>query len=167
LLKRKYFPVLKPFNIVLLTLYFSSLSVAQDISSKVAFIGQNEKEYEQMMVDCSTPLLEITNNSMDSAYEIWTHMLTDMTAKADDQGLDIKGLKIWINLFWEADGSIKKIAYYPKPKSKNMDFDRLTAFFETFAEDYNLDIDYDKCFSHHGTAAFPVRPITQRSAEGK
>lgn len=120
-----------------------------------------------MMSECSTPLLYIADNSMEKAYDIWTGMLSDMTSKASDQGLDIKGVKLWINLFWEADGSIKKIVYYPKPKSKNMDFDQLTAFFQTFADDYNLDIDYESCFSHLGTAAFPVKPIRVPDAEGK
>ncbi len=145
----------------------SYLCIAQDASTKVAFIGENEEEYEQLMATCSTPLLYVSGNSMDEAYDIWTQMLADMTTKADDQGLDIKGVKIWINMFWEANGSIKKILYYPKPKSKNMDFDQLTAFFNTFADDYNLDLDYESCFSHHGTAAFPVTHILVDADEGK
>lgn len=146
---------------------FSLFGFAQEASSKVSFIGENEKEYEQLMVECSTPLLYVSNNSMDEAYDIWTHMLAEMTARADNQGLDIKGVKIWINLFWEADGSIKKILYYPKPKSKNMDFDQLTSFFQSFAQDFNLDLDNDSCFSHHGTAAFPVVHEHVNVAEGK
>jgi len=133
------------------------LGLAQEVSSNVSFIGENEEEYEMLMSECSTPLLYVSNNSMDEAYDIWTNMLATMTDKAEDQGLDIRGVKIWINVFWEADGSIKKIMYYPKPKSKNMDFDQLTTFFQTFAGDFNLDIDYESCFSHHGTAAFPVK----------
>lgn len=160
---------MRPYSIIILLLFASSLGIAQDLNTKVCLIGENELEYEQLMSDCTTPLLYITDNSMDEAFDIWTNMLAQMTSSASDQGLDIKGVKIWINLFWEADGSIKKIVYYPKPKSKNMDFDQLTAFFQTFAEDYNLDIDYETCFSHHGTAAFPVKPkpILPDQYEGK
>lgn len=143
------------------------MGFSQEASNNVSFIGENEKEDEQLMLECSTPLLSVTNNSMDEAYDIWTNMLASMTSKASDQGLDIKGVKIWINLFWEADGSIKKIVYYPKPKSKNMDFEELTTFFQNFAKDYNLDIDYESCFSHHGTAAFPVNPTSILSPEGR
>ena len=152
---------------MLLVFLSASVGVSQEVYNKVSFIGENEKEDEQLMLKCSTPLLSVTNNSMDEAYDIWTNMLARMTTKADDQGLDIKGVKIWINLFWEADGSIKKIVYYPKPKSKNMDFEQLTIFFQNFAEGYNLDIDYESCFSHHGTAAFPVKPISELSPEGR
>lgn len=143
------------------------MCAAQEANTKVAFIGEDEKEYEQLMASCGTPLLYVSGNSMDKAYDIWTQVLADMTSKADTQGLDIKGVKIWINMFWEADGSIKKILYYPKPKSKNMDFDQLTAFFNSFASDYNLDLDYESCFSHHGTAAFPVTSILTNANEGK
>ena len=153
-------PYLKSPLFILLLFISTSLSIAQEASTKVSFIGENEKEYEQMMSECSSSLLYIADNNMEEAHDIWTKMLSDMTIKADDQGLDIKGVKLWINLFWEADGSIRKIVYYPKPKSKNMDFDQLTLFFQSFAEDYNLDIDYESCFSHHGTAAFPVKPIS-------
>lgn len=154
---------MKPLFFILLVFLSACTGFTQElgpeVSTKVSFIGENEKEDEQLMLYCSTPLLSVTYNSMDEAYDIWTNMLASMTTKAGDQGLDIKGVKIWINLFWEADGSIKKIVYYPKPKSKNMDFEQLTIFFQTFAEDYNLDIDYESCFSHHGTASFPVKPL--------
>jgi len=158
---------LRHFLFILLFLFASSLAIGQVASANVCLIGENESEYEQLMGECSTPLLYVTDNSMDEAFDIWTDMLAKMTSNASDQGLDIKGVKIWINLFWEADGSIKKIVYYPKPKSKNMDFDKLTSFFQSFSEDYNLDIDYETCFSHHGTAAFPVKPISKAIPEGK
>jgi hypothetical protein len=153
--------------IIFILLTTSFLSISQEANSLVSLIGENEKEYEQLMAECSTPLLKVTNNSMDEAYDIWTFMLAKMTADANDSGLDIKGVKIWINLFWSSDGSIKKILYYPKPKSKNMDFDQLTSFFESFAKNYNLDIEYDSCFSHHGTAAFPVNHEFVDSPEGR
>ena len=141
---------------ILLFTLISAISYAQVIANKASLIGENEKEYEQMMTECSTPLLFITNNSMDEAYKLWTKMLAKMEADASEQGIDIKGVKVWMNLFWEADGSIKKIVYYPKPNSKNMDFDQLTSFLQIFADSYVLDISHSTCFSHYGSATFPV-----------
>lgn len=137
---------------------FSIISFSQESDSKVSLIGENEKEYEKLMTQCPTPLLYISDNSMDKAYNLWTSMLSKMESSASDQGLDIRGVKVWMNLFWEADGSIKKIVYYPKPNSKNMDFELLTEFLEGFADVYNLDIDNESCFSHYGSATFPVFP---------
>jgi hypothetical protein len=147
---------LKSVIIILFISLIASLGYSQDEVSKVSLIGENEKEYEQIMIQCSTPLLSITNNSMEEAYNLWTTMLAKMEADASNNGIDIRGLKIWMNLFWEADGSIKKIVYYPKPNSKNMDFDQLTAFLKIFAEDYMLDVNNGTCFSHYGSATFPV-----------
>lgn len=147
-------------------LYTSFLGFAQETSIKVTFIGENEKEDEQLMMDCSTPLLYIADNSMDEGYDLWLYMLAQMEANAKDQGLDIRGVKVWMNMFWEADGSIKKITYYPKPTSKNMDFDQLTAFLTIFAEDYNLGINNKTCFSHYGSASFPINPKSIKKLEG-
>lgn len=143
---------------ILIFTLFAVNCYTQDDQSKVSLIGENEKEYEKMMTQCPTPLLYITNNSMDEAYNLWTSMLSKMETTASEQGLDIRGVKVWMNLFWEADGSIKKIVYYPKPNSKNMDFEQLTTFLEGFAEFYNLDISNETCFSHYGSATFPVFP---------
>ena len=141
---------------ILLFTLISAISYSQVDANKASLIGENEKEYEQIMTQCSTPLLFITNNSMDEAYNLWTKMLAKMEADASEQGIDIKGVKVWMNLFWEADGSIKKIVYYPKPNSKNMDFDQLTSFLQIFADEYVLDVNHTTCFSHYGSATFPV-----------
>ena len=141
---------------ILLLFCSTTAALAQDADNRVALIGEDEKEYEEMMTQCSTPLLTISDNSMEQAYTLWTNMLSEMEAQASDEGLDIKGVKVWMNLFWEADGTIKKIVYYPKPTSKNMDFDQLTDFLQSFALSYKLDIENESCFSHYGSATFPV-----------
>ena len=155
-MEHKTYPILIRSFFILLLLFSASLGISQVINEKVSLIGENEKEYEQMMSQCSTPLLFVTNNSMDEAYYLWTSMLSKMETEASAIGLDIKGIKVWMNLFWESDGSIKKIVYYPKPKSKNMDFEQLTAFLESFSMDFNLDVDHETCFSHYGSASFPA-----------
>ncbi|MFT4532695.1 MAG: hypothetical protein ACJA1A_000607 [Saprospiraceae bacterium] len=131
-------------------------SFAQEISPAVSLIGDDEVGYEQTISECPSLLLEVAGNSMDSAYKLWTDMLADIETSSADAGVDLKGAKIWINLFWESDGSIKNIVYYPKPNSKNMDFSLVTNALEKFAANYNLPIDHTECFSHYGSASFPV-----------
>ncbi|MDF1694452.1 MAG: hypothetical protein P1U56_01380 [Saprospiraceae bacterium] len=143
--------------IFLISLFVASASICTSQTiSKVSLIGENEQEYEQMMAECSSSLLSIADNSMDKAFNHWTSMLAQMESSAENQGLDIKGVKVWMNLFWDSNGSIKKMVYYPKPNSKNIDFDKLTAFFESFAENFSLEIDNSSCFSHYGSASFPI-----------
>jgi len=133
---------------------FSQYSYSQN--GIVSLIGDNETEYEQTISECPSLLLSVADNSMDKAYSLWTDMLSEAEKQASLTGLDLKGAKIWINLFWEADGSIKSIVYYPKPNSKNMDFTQVTSFFEDFAQNYTLPQNHSGCFSHYGSASFPV-----------
>jgi len=119
-------------------------------------IGEQDEYYEQLVTDCSSMLLSVTGNSMDKAYSSWTSMLSDMETTAADEGFDIKGVKLWINCFWNEDGSIRKIFYYPKPTSKNMDFEQLTTFLEVFSSTYIFPVSNDSCYSHYGSGSFPT-----------
>ena len=123
---------------------------------KVSLIGDNEGAYENLVSDCNNMLLSVADNSMDKAFSVWTDMFVALEKHADTKGVDIKGAKIWVNLFWEADGSIKQISYYPKPKSKNMDFEQLSQVMDSFAKEYKLPLTADACFTHYGSASFPV-----------
>ncbi len=145
----------------LIFLFASTSILAQtsvaDISTKVMLIGEEESYYEELVGECNNLLLNVTGNSMEEAFGSWTSMLEEMEAAASTEGFDIKGVKLWINLFWNEDGTIRRIFYYPKPTSKNMDFEQLTTFFESFAASYVFPINGDACFSHYGSASFPVR----------
>ena len=93
---------------------------------------------------------------MNKAYKLWVSLLKDLERFANDKDFDLKGTKIWINLFWNADGSIRNIVYYPKPNSKNMDFALLSDFLSYFAFSYQLALTNETPFSHYGSASFPT-----------
>ncbi len=119
-------------------------------------ISEDDQAYGDLVTSTPTLLLEVCNNAMDVAYQKWVFMLADMEEAAEAKGFDVKGLKIWINVFWNADGSIDHIVYYPKPNSKNIEYKDFTNFLNEFAVDYKLDISNDKAFSHYGSASFPT-----------
>ena len=128
-----------------------------DSLPNVFMIGENESEYERMMTGCNTLLLSICKDDMELAYRKWLGLLSEMEKYADTKEIDIRGVKIWINVFWNTDGSIKHLVYYPKPNSKNMDFDKLSVFFAEFAQEYKMEFSsIEKCFSHFGSATFPT-----------
>jgi len=145
-------------HLLLITFLFVCicLSNGQVNSPMVSLIGYDEVGYEQAISECPSLLLEVAGNSMDNAYKLWIDMLSEIETSASESGVDLKGAKIWINLFWESDGSIKKVVYYPKPKSKNMDFSQVTNVLEKISKNYNLPIGHTGCFSHFGSASFPV-----------
>lgn len=122
----------------------------------VFMIGENEFEYEEMVESCDKLLLEMCNDSMQLAYKHWLLMLHDLEIYAENQDFDIRGIKIWLNVFWDEAGSIDKLVYYPKPNSRNLDFTELTKLFNAFIEQYSFPIEGDACFSHYGSATFPT-----------
>ena len=87
------------------------------VSAKAFLIGENEKHFESLVSEHGEQLLNVCKNNMNKAYKLWVSLLKDLERFANDKEFDLKGTKIWINLFWNADGSIRNIVYYPKPVS--------------------------------------------------
>lgn len=131
-------------------------TVSLDTLPPVFLIGEHEFEYESKVKECDKLLLEVCQDSMELAYKHWILMLHDMEIYAESEDFDIKGIKIWINVFWDDSGSIDKIVYYPKPNSRNADFAELTLFLEKFVSQYQFPLDYQSCFAHYGSATFPT-----------
>lgn len=131
-------------------------TVVLDSIPPVFMIGEHEFEYEDKVNDCNVLLLEVCQDSMELAYKHWLLMLHDMEIYAESQKFDIKGIKIWVNVFWNEDGTINNLVYYPKPNSRNTDFTKVTAFLEKFLLQYKFSLEYKSCFSHYGSATFPT-----------
>ncbi len=124
---------------------------------KVFILGEHEKAYEKLFDAHSTVLLEACNDDMDVAFDKWLSMLEEMEAYAISIDYDIKGIKVWLNVFWNKDGSIKHIAYHLKVNSRNIrNPEELTAFFSSFMNHYKFPIVTDRNFSHYGSASFPT-----------
>lgn len=119
-------------------------------------IGEYEQAEEKLSLNCGSNLLSVCNDSMTLAYSKWMEMLSAMEEHAEETSFDINGIKIWIHVFWNANGTLKNISFYPKPESKNMDFSELTSFFESFIVNYQIDLEYDECFQHYAHATFPT-----------
>lgn len=132
------------------------LYTALDTLPEVFMIGQNEIQYEDLVTDCNNPLLTVCKDSMDLAYRSWMGLLSEMEQYAEKSDFDIKGIKIWLNVFWDAEGKIKHLVYFPKPNSRNMNFDLLTKFLAKFVDTYQMESSETNCYSHYGSATFPT-----------
>jgi hypothetical protein len=126
------------------------------IAPKVFIIGEYERQYEELMGEHSTLLLTACKDDMNVAFEKWQEMLIGMEEQAEMIGYDLKGIKLWLNIFWEGDGNIKHIAYHLKPNSRNVDTDKLSMFFINFINNYQFPLAVGKKFSHYGMASFPT-----------
>lgn len=132
---------------------------------KVFILGEHETQYEALFENYSKVLLEVCNDDMDEAFDKWLSMLEEMEAYANNIDYDIKGIKVWLNIFWEKDGTIRHIAYHLKVNSRNVERDELTAFFSSFMNHYKFPKVAQTGYSHYGSASFPTfaRKLKQAS----
>ncbi len=124
--------------------------------ASVFYIGENEKGYEKLVQSYDELLFTVCDNNMDQAFEYWSVLLKDIEEYASKSNLDLKGVKLWLNVFWAKNGKIDYIVFYPKPNSKNLDYDTVQNILKRFVDVYQSPIKYSTKFSHYGSAAFPV-----------
>jgi len=125
-------------------------------SSLVKMIGDDEVLQSELNIECADILVQINGMTMRSAYTVWLSMLSDLEAFAKKMEYDINGVKLWLNVYWHPDGSIRQIIFYPKPNSRNIDFKQLANLINSYAQSYNLPVTHSQCFSHYGSASFPT-----------
>ena len=133
--------------------------VTQDTTNampKVFLLGNYEKEYEKLSSEYSTSLLEVNDDDFQVAFAKWNALLKEMEAHAEMIDYDIKGIKLWLHVFWDKNGKIKHIAYFLKPNSRNVKREELSAFFKDFMNNYHVPAEYSDKFSHYSGAAFPT-----------
>ncbi|MBK8053339.1 MAG: hypothetical protein IPK35_08730 [Saprospiraceae bacterium] len=133
-----------------------TLKALQDKATKVYFIGEDEKEYEKLVKNYNSLLFTVCENKMEKAYDSWSLLLKDIDDYASKQNFDLKGVKLWLNVFWDKDGSIDFIVFYPKPNSKNINYDQLKIILIDFGKSYQSPLKYTSTFSHYGSASFPL-----------
>jgi len=145
--------------ILFFMLTFVGISISQTDSTvdlpKAFQIGEHEDGYGNLVKLYPESLLNISKDSIELAYVNWMYLLYDMEKHSKKIDFDLKGLKIWLNVFWNKNGNIDYISYYPKPNSRNMDFKHLTAFFIDFVSNYKKRIVGKDNFVHFGSARFP------------
>lgn len=156
----KWFPLNK--YICLITFVFL-ISFGLSAQKNVFQIGDNQKQYDNVIASYPQHLLAVNNNDMDKAFTAWQSILFDLEQYADKQGTDLKGIKLWMNIFVEGN-KIDYIYYYPKPISKNTNYDEVTRMLSAFTKTYRVNSDVKGKWSHYGSAAFPV--FSQRIGRG-
>ena len=123
---------------------------------RVFMIGEYEKPYENLTAGYDKLLLNIYKDDIDKAFSAWTSVLISMEDYAKEVSFNLNGLKLWMNVFFNMDGSIQHIVYYPKPNSRNMEFEHLTNFFISFCKVYHFKDPIPVKCSHFGSASFPT-----------
>lgn len=143
-------------TLILGTTFFVSPLLAQDDVQAVFVLGDNEKAYEMLNQEYSQTLLEVSGFDTQKAFEYWMDMMKQMEDYAKKLRFDIKGIKLWLHVFWNEDGTISHIGYMLRPDSRNIDNLELAAFLKTFSGRYKLPVNSTRKFSHYTGANFPI-----------
>ena len=153
----KYLPLTIVFILgISLNLFAQQMNTKTEVKPKVFYIGEDEKEYEKLVRSYNLLLFTVCENNMEKAYDSWSVLLKDIEDYSVKSNLDIKGVKIWLNVFWSKDGTIDYIVFYPKPNSKNINYELVKAMLTSFMKTYQSPLKYTSKFSHYGSAAFPI-----------
>lgn len=134
---------------------------------KVFIMGEYEDQFNSLMHEHEALLLSECDNDMAIAFEKWVSMLKEMEAYSEIVAYDLKGIKMWLNIFWDKDGAISHIVYHLKPNSRNIDLEELTGFFVSFTNNYKFPLVTDEKYSHYGSAAFPTFARRVKSKDAK
>ena len=134
---------------------------------EVFLIGEYEDQYPELSIQHPKVFMSVFNNDIDLAYKGWSEFLMDVEDYAADINFDIKGVKLWINLYFNADGTIAHLAFFPKPNSRNVPQEHLVAFFKNFVRQYHFPEQAEEGFQHSTGASFPTffnrtTPVTAR-----
>lgn len=122
----------------------------------VFLIGDYSDAFESLSRQYEISLLNACEDDMDLAFNKWIEMMRAVELYSEKYNYDIKGVKMWLKVFWAADGSIEHMAYYLKPNSRNIDTEILSSLLTNFAKEYKTTLDSNADYSHYGTASFPT-----------
>lgn len=132
--------------------------VRDTILPRVFQIGDYEAVYDILLKESEVVLLSACDDNMTAAFDKWKQMLEAIEDYSDEVDYNLYGVKLWVNVFFNKDGSVQHFAYYFKPVSKFIDTKEFNRFMESFLKNYRIPFQYHEQFSHYGTAAFPVVP---------
>lgn len=123
---------------------------------KVFVLGSHETAYDKLSEEYSTSLLQASNDDSAIAGSLWRSLIKEMEAHAEMVDYDIKGVKMWLHVFWDDKGKINHIGYYLKPNSRNVKNEELTSFLTDFVNNYYVPASFEQKFSHYTQTAFPT-----------
>ncbi len=124
---------------------------------KVFKLGANEAAYETLVQEYPQTLLAACNNDMKVAFDKWLEMMKALDDHARRINFDIKGIKVRLHVFWDADGSIKHIGYILRTDSRALEKEaEFGAFLSSFTRQYSFPVQSQQKYSHYSIATFPT-----------
>ena len=123
---------------------------------RVFQIGEHQEEYDVLVKTYDQELLEACDNDLRVAYGKLSSMFREMELYAENNNYDLKGVRLWLHVFWNKDGTIQYLAYHLRPNSKNIEIPAFEAFLLSFTENYQFPLLSEKAYTLYTSTSFPV-----------
>lgn len=124
--------------------------------SPAFMLGEDESAYEKLCEAHPRTLIGVSNNDIDAALKNWLTLVQSIDTYAKSINFNIDGLRVWLHVFWKADGTIDHIGFFVMPNSRFVKSEELKALFSSFIKQYRPVLSSDRPFSHYTTASFPI-----------
>lgn len=147
-------------------LWTTALTQACKGTPVVFYIGEYEDNYETLIQNNSASLYNAFDNNPDMTMKFWEEWFKNFEDYAEKKGKSVYGVKLWVHLFWEKEGKVSHLAFYPKPESVHRDYDELKKLFLEYIKNAEYPrLACEKPFAHSGTIHFPVYGISVKPKE--
>lgn len=133
-----------------------ALSAKAQEMPAVFLLGEDESNYEKLTSAFPRSLIAVSNNDIEVALKNWLQLTASIDEYSRSINFEIKGMKLWMHVFWNEDGSIAHIGFFFLPDSRNFKFEEVKAFFSGFIRQYKPVLKSDRKFNHYTSVSFPV-----------
>lgn len=151
------------FIILLLLGYFfvlPSLQAQQARSNKalpkIINATQNSAALEELSNQYQSSLFSASDTNFVTTINNWRGFLQLMEEYSETIDFDIRGVKVWMKIFWAKDGTIDYLVYALSDRSINIDVIEWEAFLRSFVRNTKLPIKFHRGFTYDGRVMFPL-----------
>jgi hypothetical protein len=123
---------------------------------KVVDVTDQSKILEDLSVNYKSSLFSASDADFMKTTENWQHILNGIENYSEEIDFDLKGIKIWIKVFFAKNGSIDHITYMLAENSINIGSIELEAFLRSFMRNYKLPVSHEQKFSYDARIQFPL-----------
>lgn len=143
------------FSCLIATTFVFTTLHAQSIP-KVINGAQHGPLLDELSGQYPSSLFSASNTDFAQTVHNWRLFLLSMQEYAASIDFDLKGVKVWLKIYWAKDGSIDYIAYILSDRSININPQDWEAFLRSFMLNYKFPITHTKRFAYENPTSFPL-----------
>jgi len=123
---------------------------------QVVNVAQRSEILEDLSASYKSSLFSASDADFIKTTKNWQHLLMGIEKYSEEIDFDLKGVKIWIKVFFSKDGNINHITYILSETSINIDTVELEAFLRSFMRNYKLPESHEQKFAYDARVLFPL-----------